>query len=159
MKMLKRIAKNFKRTGGFTLAELVVTTAVMGTLAAVAVPRFSDVNEIAKERKTMANIDNVMSAAQNYYSDMTVRVGRGRFPGQNRFDDPVAETSVFYSDDDTFNHLFGDNVVDSPYEEAQYRFMVSPGSGSGQKAVSPTITVWDDEDKEEPKTLIKSYTP
>lgn len=49
--MLKKIMKKLKEQGGFTLAELVVTTAVMGTLAAVAIPRFSDVNEIAKAKR------------------------------------------------------------------------------------------------------------
>lgn len=154
--MLKKLVKKLKKRDGFTLAELVVTTAVMGTLAAVAVPRFSDVNEIAKERKTMSNIDNIISGAQNYYNDMTVRMGRGSFPGQTRYNDTVGETSVFFGSDSTFIVLFGGYTVDSPYEDGEYMYSVAAGGGVGDKSFSPTITVWD---KEDVSTLIRSYTP
>lgn len=71
--------------------------------------------------------------------------GRGRFPGQTTFRDDVPVTDVF--EDAEFLNLYGGEVVASPYEEGGYRFSVSGGSGQGETAVSPTITVWDKEDE------------
>ena len=139
--MLKKIIKSLKKKGGFTLAELVVTTAVMGTLAAVAVPRFSDINEIAKSRKTISVVDGILSASANYYNEKTVSDGRGRFPGQTTFRDSVADSDVFLNA--AFLDLYGGKTVVSPYEEGGYRFSVAGGSGRGESATSPTISVWD----------------
>ena len=152
--MIKKIVKSFKKKSGFTLAELVVTTAVMGTLAAVAVPRFSDVNEIAKERKTMSSIDNVLSAGANYYNETTVTLGRGRFPGQATFRSDVIASEVFK--DSIFVSLYGGQTVASPYEEGVYTFSVTGGTGSGKTATSPTLIVWDTEDS---ANLRKTFTP
>ena len=87
--MFKNIVKKLKSKKGNSLAEFAVTTAMMATLATTAAPRFSGVGEAAKERKTEADIDKITQSAMNFYNDMVVREGRGRFPGQVKYDEAV----------------------------------------------------------------------
>ena len=87
--MFKDIIKKIKSRKGNTLAEFAVTTAMMATLATTAAPKFSGVGEAAKERKTEADIDKITQSAMNFYNDMVVREGRGRFPGQVKYNEAV----------------------------------------------------------------------
>ena len=59
---------------------------MMATLATTAAPKFSGVGEGAKEKKTLADIDKIMKAANNFYNTEVTESGRGRFPGQTKFD-------------------------------------------------------------------------
>jgi hypothetical protein len=83
--ILKKIFKKLKTKKGNSLAEFAVTTAMMATLATTAAPRFAGIGESAKEKKTMANIDRIISAANNHYMETLEREGRGRFPGQIKY--------------------------------------------------------------------------
>lgn len=147
---------NLEKKVAFTLTELVVSVAIMGTLAAVAVPMYSDITESSKEKKTMANIDNILLGAHNWYNQMVTEEGRGRFPNQEDFNDAISDTTVF--DGDIANNewylVFGEDIK-SPYK-TEYRYNVTAGSGSGELATSPILTVWDTEDQGE---LTKKLIP
>ena len=83
---LKRIIRNVKSINGNSLAEFATTTALMATLAATAAPKLSEMAEGAKESKSMNEIDKILTQAQNFYNDTAELEGRGRFPGQDKFD-------------------------------------------------------------------------
>jgi hypothetical protein len=83
---LKRIIRNVKSINGNSLAEFATTTALMATLAATAAPKLSEMAEGAKESKSMNEIDKILTQAQNFYNDTADLEGRGRFPGQDKFD-------------------------------------------------------------------------
>ena len=87
--MFKNLIKKIKSVKGNSLAEFAVTTAMMATLAATAAPQFGSVGEGAKEKKTMNNIDKIVQAANNYYNQKLDEEGRGRFPGQSKYDSKV----------------------------------------------------------------------
>ena len=87
--MFKSIKRYLKSTSGNTLAEFAVTTAMMATLATTAAPKFSGVGEGAKEKKTLADIDKIVKSANNFYNSMVTEEGRGRFPGQDMYDDQI----------------------------------------------------------------------
>jgi|TARA_B100000586_G_scaffold10929_1_gene7553 hypothetical protein len=87
--MMKKLMKYFKKMDGQSLAEFAVTTAMMATLATTAAPKFSGVGEGAKEKKTMADIDKILKSANNFYNTEVTSAGRGRFPGQYKYNDPV----------------------------------------------------------------------
>ena len=87
--MFKSIKRYLKSTRGNTLAEFAVTTAMMATLATTAAPKFSGVGEGAKEKKTMADIDKIVKSANNFYNSKVTTEGRGRFPGQTKYDAAV----------------------------------------------------------------------
>ena len=87
--MFKLIVRYLKSTRGNSLAEFAVTTAMMATLATTAAPKFSGVGEGAKEKKTMADIDKIVKSANNFYNSKVTTEGRGRFPGQTKYDEAV----------------------------------------------------------------------
>ena len=87
--MFKSLLNRIKSDVGNSLAEFAVTTAMMATLAATAAPQFGSVGEGAKEKKTMNNIDKIVQAANNYYNQKLDVEGRGRFPGQVKYDEKV----------------------------------------------------------------------
>lgn len=66
------IIKNKK---GFTLMELVVTTAIMGTLASVAIPSFIETNLKAKANKTIANLSDIGSAVGQKFNELSTDFG------------------------------------------------------------------------------------
>jgi prepilin-type N-terminal cleavage/methylation domain-containing protein len=61
----------FKSKKGFTLIELMIVVAIIGILAAVAIPRFSDMLEKAREGATKGNVGAIKSAISIYYGDNT----------------------------------------------------------------------------------------
>ena len=84
---MNKLIKYFKRVDGQSLAEFAVTTAMMATLATTAAPKFSGVGEGAKEKKTLSDIDKIMKSANNFYNEQVTKSGRGRFPGQTKYNE------------------------------------------------------------------------
>lgn len=84
--MFTGLIKKLKSRRGNSLAEFAVTTAMMATLATTAAPKFGQVGAGAKEKKTMANIDKILTVANNYYNQTLSEEGKGRFPGQEKYD-------------------------------------------------------------------------
>ena len=83
---IKNIKRKIKSISGNSLAEFAVTTAMMATLATTAAPRFSGIGEGAKEKKSLAEIDKIVIASSNFFNSKVTTEGRGRFPGQEKYD-------------------------------------------------------------------------
>ena len=88
---MNKLMKYLKRVNGQSLAEFAVTTAMMATLATTAAPKFSGVGEGAKEKKTLADIDKILKSANNFYNEQVTKAGRGRFPGQAKYNKNVPD--------------------------------------------------------------------
>jgi len=82
---LKRIIRNVKSINGNSLAEFATTTALMATLAATAAPKLSEMSEGTKAEKSMNEIDKILTQARNHYQTTADEEGRGRFPGQEKY--------------------------------------------------------------------------
>ena len=95
-KLIKNIMRQIKSTKGNSLAEFAVTTAMMATLATTAAPKFGQIGAGAKEKKTISNIDKILTVANNFYNQTLSEEGKGRFPGQAKYD--VAVGGVDLSD-------------------------------------------------------------
>ncbi len=59
--------KNSKK--GFTLIELMIVVAIIGILAAIAIPKFADLINKSKEGATKGALSSVRSAINVYYGD------------------------------------------------------------------------------------------
>ena len=218
IKIFKKIVKKLKSTKGNSLAEFAVTTAMMATLATTAAPKFAGIGEAAKEKKTLANIDKILAAANNHYMSTLETEGRGRFPGQTKYsvkvggvdlgdgqqttdaldewtkntlpgllsiEDPLGTYFVYvfagsesdedaiakgiinpsadvdYDEEEPFANVeyrvqFATRMVDSPYQDGGYVFLVIPGSGTGTLAEPPALIV---ADMENPARLHRILVP
>ena len=87
--MFKNLMKKIKSNRGNSLAEFAVVTAMMGTLASTAAPKFGGVGDGAKAKQTIATLDKIKTAANNFYNAKVSEEGRGRFPGQSKYDSKV----------------------------------------------------------------------
>lgn len=67
--MLQWFSKKIHNRKGFTLIELVVVIAILGILAAIAVPRFADQTANAQKSACLANQRTIESAIAMYYAN------------------------------------------------------------------------------------------
>ena len=142
--MFKTIKRYLKGTSGNTLAEFAVTTAMMATLATTAAPKFSGVGEGAKEKKTMADIDKIVKSANNFYNSKVTTEGRGRFPGQTKYDAAVGG----YASDSL---LIAGVANFTSYSDEEGSKWASVFGTTTNGAVAPTghnISVAEDDDKD-----------
>ena len=80
----KKVKKSKK---GFTLIELMIVVAIIGILAAIAVPKFAQMLEKSREGATKGNLSSIRSSVSIYYSEK-----EGTWPG----DLTTAYTSYLY---------------------------------------------------------------
>ena len=95
------ISKIFYKTCGQSIAEFAVITAMMSTFVATAAPRLSNLMEEGKAQKTIQEIDKLLIQAKNFYENTSKYEGRGRLPGQDKFDIQVggySDTTEVYED-------------------------------------------------------------
>ena len=86
---LKTLIRNVKSINGNSLAEFATVAALMATLAATAAPKLSEMSEGTKGEKSRNEIDKLIKQAGSYYQDRADIDGRGRFPGQTKFNQQV----------------------------------------------------------------------
>ena len=209
------LLKDFSKSAvsGNSIAEFAVITAMMSTFVATAAPRLSSLMEVGKTQKSIQEIDKILLQAKNFYETTATYEGRGRLPGQDKFNLPVGSygdtlelyydlahftsysnveignkwVSVFgvdtknghYFNEDLYTpdvddasgeilckdcpearesgslewyHLFNQDILESPFQDGHFIYVVIPGSGSGEDVIAPRIIV---ADAENPSTLHK----
>ena len=84
-----KLKKLIFSTNGQSLAEFAVITAMMATFITTAMPKFSDMMESGKANKSIDELDKLLLQAKNFYETTAATEGRGRLPGQDKFDKAV----------------------------------------------------------------------
>jgi type IV pilus assembly protein PilA len=83
--MLKKLNQK-KNQKGFTLVELLIVIAIIGILAAIAIPQFSSYRQKAYMAVTKSDVKNAYTAVQAYISEN---------PGQTLTVEPVTGPGAF----------------------------------------------------------------
>lgn len=120
-----------KSGAGFSLVELIVTVAIIGMLAVVAVPIFTDLSANAKIAKSEADLESIRTAFVNHYYNSLIF-------GQPEFPDPPVDsvmtqtwadnTTLF--DGRTPASLFSErNIATNPMEN-YYKYALLPDDGN-----------------------------
>jgi Tfp pilus assembly protein PilE len=135
---MKRFLKYIKSTKGQSLAEFAVTTAMMATLATTAAPKFSGVGEGAKEKKTLADIDKIMKSANNFYNAKVTGDGRGRFPGQEKYNQTVPKTGGYATEILCLAAIKGDNATFTLFSSSNATSWASVFGTSNADAPAPS---------------------
>ena len=74
---------------GNSLAEFATVSALMATLAGTAAPALSSLVNTAKVNKSTNEMDKILVQAKNFYEATADVEGRGRLPGQDKFNRAV----------------------------------------------------------------------
>ena len=134
---MKRFLKYIKSTKGQSLAEFAVTTAMMATLATTAAPKFSGVGEGAKEKKTLADIDKIMKSANNFYNAKVTSDGRGRFPGQEKYNQDVPFDAGYDTETECLADIKGESASFTTFESSDATSWASVFSTTNADATAP----------------------
>lgn len=147
---------------GFTLVELVVTTAIMGTLAAIAVPSFIATQAKAKSQKTISNISEIGSKLGQVFYELYDEYGEMKLNGVDGTTSiPASPTSVEssililskYDDNDGTGDAARDwddifqNIPLSPFGNIAYKYYISTNgvvtyNTNAQGNVTVSATPW-----------------
>jgi prepilin-type N-terminal cleavage/methylation domain-containing protein len=68
-KEVTKMMKKLKARKGFTLIELMIVVAIIGILAAIAIPQFAQLVAKSQEGATKGNLGTIRSALSIYYGD------------------------------------------------------------------------------------------
>ena len=101
------------RASGFTLIELMIVVAIIGILAAIAIPKFANLIRKSGEGASKGNVGSIRSALSIYYGDM-----EGQYPsdlasmtvgGKYLASIPAAKAPNYHGDSTTIAESAGVN--------------------------------------------------
>ena len=96
------------RQNGFTLIELLIVVAIVGLITAIAIPNLLNAIDRGKQKRTMADVRSLATAAEAYAVDFTL------YPVVTNVADLAAAVEPLYINSSTRRDGWGrDFVVDS----------------------------------------------
>jgi len=129
------------KTKGFTLVELLIVVAIIGLLAAIAIPALTSSIQRARQKRTMAELRAIATAVSNYATDypFVPKVGPG-----------TADILVPYLVPTYLRHLTGldgwQHLISYEANELSYTLISYGSDGLAQSSLTlgPTTTFSND---------------
>ena len=145
MKFILKLRNLIKDVSGNSLGEFAVTVALMAILVVTAMPKLSNVGENSKVQTSKSEMNKLLRQASNFFQQTATVEGRGRFPGQDKYNTPVGRGSL----DAILKDLEGDYTsftAQSGYDWVSVFGVSNVDFPKPDKA----IVRWDDEDETAP---------
>ncbi|MEK7765044.1 MAG: type II secretion system protein [bacterium] len=134
-----------KKEQGFTLIELMIVVAIIGILAALALPKFASLVEKSREAATKGTINSLMSAISIYYGDR-----EGVYPEYldtsavymfSRYMDTIPPVKATHSGIDSNGTLVGPSGTDLTQGTAVSELITASGRGWRYNSITGHIFV------------------
>jgi prepilin-type N-terminal cleavage/methylation domain-containing protein len=121
-----------KKIKGFTLIELLIVVAIIGIIAAIAIPNMLDALQRSRQKKSIGEVKTIGTAIQSFTTGYNGKAPTSDFDGNI---DPVNNTSICsFTDADTSN-VFVPNLIQAwPKADgwgAFYQYRGSPATADG----------------------------
>lgn len=146
--MIKALKVVLKRERGFTLVEMVTVVAIMGVMAAVAVPMVNSQLGKARDKSYLQDKAMIQTAVDSFFT----AADNKRSEGQRQFPIIVSTESTVVTTRSTNNHSFGDTTASAklgfippnPLKgttggEPKWRDLTPPGNGERDDSAEETL--------------------
>lgn len=110
-----------KKQQGFTLIELMIVIAIVGILAAIALPAYQDYTVRAKMSEALANLAEAKTSIAEYYAANNYMPADADAAGFNSNPDTDIVASILY-----------DSTAGRPIISAEIKFAQIPGASANQ---------------------------
>ena len=131
--MMIKMRKALKGEKGFTLIELMIVVAIIGILAAIAIPNFLRFQMKAKAAESRANLQAINNAQRSYYGDRDSFLACAISPtdgvvGKSKIDWQNGDGSFDNDNDDTDGLVDFSAIGWRPTGGVYYQYQVAAGA-------------------------------